>query len=242
MDQKKLTNETPKYRVPFRNRFARKLLKPLFRGLYYSLAKVNIIGLENIPRSKPYVIAYNHISHYEPPFILTFWPENPEPLGAAEVWRNPGEAIFANLYGGIPINRDEYDRQAIETILMALRNGFAVMMAPEGRISRKPGMHRAKIGIAYILSKLHVPVVPVGIIGTTQDFLSKVIHFQRPKLEMHIGRPFYVPPPSFDRDAPKRLAFQENADFVMRQIAALLPPEYRGEYSANQTNILQRME
>jgi 1-acyl-sn-glycerol-3-phosphate acyltransferase len=91
-------------------------------------------------------------------------------------------------------------------------------------------MRRARPGISFIVERAGVPVVPVGIIGTTDDFFKKAIRAERRLLEMHIGKPFLLPAVVGKGDE-RREARQRNADLVMQNIAALLPAEYRGEYA-----------
>jgi 1-acyl-sn-glycerol-3-phosphate acyltransferase len=197
--------------------------------LYRAFARVSITGLENVPTSGAYIIAFNHISIFEPPFILTLWPVAPEALGAVEVWREPDKKFLACLYGGIPIDRDQVSREPLLKAVSALRSGFPLMMAPEGRLSWQPGLRRAKWGIAYLAEKSGAVVVPVGIVGSTGDFLKQVLAFKRPILEMRIGKGIVLPPLE-TITANRRAALLHNSDLVMKAIAALLPPEYRGEY------------
>ena len=58
----------------------RVLLRSFVTALFKLLFKVKISGMENIPVGEVYVIASNHVSHYEPPLLLGFWPEFAEPL------------------------------------------------------------------------------------------------------------------------------------------------------------------
>lgn len=222
-------SDSSDYSVSSGNRIGRWVIRAVGRILYRSLARVRIVGLENVPSSGAYLIAFNHISIFEPPFIVTHWPVAPEILGAVEVWREPDKKYLARMYGGIPIDRDQVSREPLLRAVRALRCGYPLMMAPEGRLSRQPGLRRAKWGIAYLADKAAVPVVPVGITGSTGDFLKQVVALKRPPLEMHIGRPFTLPRlETIDTD--RREALQRNSDRVMASIAALLPLEYRGVY------------
>jgi len=90
-------------------------------------------------------------------------------------------------------------------------------------------MTRAKPGVAYIVEETGAMVVPVGIVGTTDDFWKKASKGRRPRLTMRIGKPFSLPPVE-GKGAARREARQRNADLVMKRIAALLPEEYRGFY------------
>jgi 1-acyl-sn-glycerol-3-phosphate acyltransferase len=218
------------YEVPFRNRLARFLIRPIFRGLFYMLGRVCITGIENMPSNRAYMIAINHISIFEAPFIVAFWPVVPEAVGAVEIWQRPGQSILARLYGGIQLHRGEYDRHVLDAMLAALRAGKPLLIAPEGGRSHKPGMRRALPGVAYIVEKAQVPVVPVGIVGTTEDYFKRAMRRERPLLEMHIGKPLCLPGITGNPEE-RRETRQRNADLIMAHVATLLPVEYRGVYA-----------
>jgi 1-acyl-sn-glycerol-3-phosphate acyltransferase len=205
-------------------------LKVIFRGIFHTLARVKIIGKESIPYDKPYVVAMNHVSIFDPPFAAAFWPEQLEIIGAADVFDKPGQGQLLRLYGVIPVHRGDYDRELIEKIVRILRSGLPLLIAPEGGRSHVTAMRRAKPGIAYIVERTKVPVLPVGLVGTTEDFWQRARRGERPALEMRIGKPITLPEiPS--KGAGRHEARQSNADLVMRHIAGLLPEEYRGVYA-----------
>ena len=218
-----------KYIVPAGVRLFRALFRPVFRGIFHLLSKVEITGLENIPISGAYIIAINHISLYDPPFMIAFWPVAPESVGASDIWERTGQSMLARFYGGIPVHRGDYDRQVIERVLSVLDAGLPLLIAPEGGRSHTPGMQRAMPGVAFIIEKADVPVMPVGVVGATQDFLSRALRSERPVLEMRIGKPIRLPPIEGKGD-DRRTARQRNADSIMIHIASLLPLEYRGVY------------
>lgn len=217
------------YSVPLANRIARGVLRPIFRLIYNLLSDVKLIGKENIPTKGAYLITINHISYFEPPLAIAFWPVAPEALGSIEVWERPGENILARLYRGIAVHRGEYDRKPIEMIIAALRAGRPVCLAPEGRRSHQRGMNCARPGVAYIVEKTGVPVVPVAIVGTSEQFFSQGIHLKRPHVEMRIGKPIYLPP-VVGKGAARHQSLQANADQIMLAIASMMPPEYHGVY------------
>jgi 1-acyl-sn-glycerol-3-phosphate acyltransferase len=198
--------------------------------LFHILSRVQISGLGNVPAQGAYLIAINHVSLYEAPLVVAFWPTSPEIAGAADVWDRPGQAFLARAYGGIPIHREVYDRRVIDITLSVLRSGYPLLIAPEGGRSHQPGMRRAKPGVAYLMDKARVPVVPVGVVGSTNDFLRRALRAERPLIGMRVGPPLRLPPVK-GRGKERRAALQENADIVMEHIAALLPADYRGVYA-----------
>jgi 1-acyl-sn-glycerol-3-phosphate acyltransferase len=221
---------SPGYTVPIHTRFLRWCLRPLFRGLFRLLSPVIITGLEHLPQRSGYLVAMNHISYFDSPFVTVFWPTAPEVVGAIEIWSRPGQSILVRLYGAIPVHRGEVDRQLLQAMIAVLESGRNLVIAPEGGRSHTPGLRRAHPGVAYIADKTGASVVPVGVVGTTSDYFARATRLERPPLEMHIGEPFRLPPVE-TKGIRRRMQLQANADLVMRQIAALLPPEYRGVYA-----------
>jgi 1-acyl-sn-glycerol-3-phosphate acyltransferase len=216
------------YTVPLQNRIGRRILRFIGRGILYPvLSRPEIIGLENIPKKSGYIIAFNHLSIFDPPFLICYWPYPPEWIGAAEVFREKDKKIFAIMYGGIPLDRDHYDRQALTKAEDILKSGYPLMMAPEMRITRQPGMRQARPGISFLVQRTCVPVLPVGITGTPLNFMQEVIKLRRPRLTMRVGNLISLPEIGENRKAD----MQRNADIVMANIAMLLPEKYRGYYS-----------
>jgi 1-acyl-sn-glycerol-3-phosphate acyltransferase len=220
------------YRVQFRYRILRPLLKPVFRGIFHLLADIKITGREHIPFGKPYVAAMNHVSIFDPPFAGAFWPEQLEIIGAEEVFSKPGQGLVLKAYGVIPVHRGDYDRGLLVKIIHILKSGLPLLIAPEGGRSHVPAMRRAKPGVAYIIEQTGVPVLPVGLVGTTGDFWQRATHGDRPNLEMRIGKPITLP--SITVKGTERHALrQQHADLVMSHLAGLLPEEYRGVYAGS---------
>lgn len=218
------------YQVPLRFRIIRPITKVVFRGIFRALARVTITGRENIPHGRPCVVAMNHVSIFDPPFVAAFWPEQLEIIGAIDVFSKPGQGQLLRLYGVIPVHRGEYDRSLLRRTISIIQSGHSLLIAPEGARSHKPGLQRAKPGIAYIVEKTGAPVLPVGLVGTTEDFWQRARRGQKPPLEMHIGKPITLPPITAD-GTDKHAARQQNADLVMSYLAGLLPEEYRGVYA-----------
>jgi 1-acyl-sn-glycerol-3-phosphate acyltransferase len=214
----------------WRRGLARPFLRVGLRTVFRVLAPVKISGKENVPLSKPYIVAINHVSLFDPPFAGVFWPEQVEAMGAVEVWSRPGQNLLAHLWGGIPVHRGDYDRALFDTVLAVLRSGYPLLIAPEGGRSHVPGLRTAMPGIAYLAEQSGMPVIPAAIVGTTDDFWQKATKGKRPQLEMHIGKPFHLPPVE-GKGESRRASRQRNADLVMRIIAGMLPEDYRGVYA-----------
>ncbi len=214
--------------VPLRNRLFRRIGKPFFRILFHILSRVELHGFEHIPGEGGYLVTGNHVSLYDPAFVLAFWPQDLEAAGAVDILDRPGQNILMRCYGGIPVHRGQVDRTLLNAMIDRLKSDLPVYIAPEGTRSHLPGMQQAHHGAAYVVAKADVPVVPVGMIGT-EDIFTKLRQGAKAKLELLVGRPFKLPPIN-TRAADRRQALRANTDMIMKAIADLLPIEYRGVY------------
>ncbi len=218
------------YSISLWLRVKRSLLKWIFRLIFRLLFRIRLKGKENIPVGTPYILAANHISLFEPPLLLAFWPEFMEVIAGHDVWDRPGQNILVKGYGAIPVKRGEYDRQVIESMLAALHSGRPMMIFPEGGRSHHLGMRRAMPGVAYLVDRAQAPVLPVAVLGTRDDLLKDALRLKRPQLEILVGEPFWLPKITARGEA-RRVVRQENADEVMLRIASMLPEKYHGVYS-----------
>ena len=64
-------------------------------------------------------------------------------------------------------------KQALDEISTALRNGEAVMIFPEGRLTYSGALSRFKPGVEWIIDRDPVPVYPVAIRGLWHSILSR---------------------------------------------------------------------
>jgi 1-acyl-sn-glycerol-3-phosphate acyltransferase len=186
--------------------------------------------MEHIPEDNKYVVIFNHVSLVEVPFIAAYWPAILEIIGAAVVWERSGQNLIAKLWSGIQLKRYEFDREAFRQVNSVLEAGRPLMIAPEGGRSHQPGLRRGKPGVAYIVDRADLPVIPVGVVGNTMDFVSQGLRGKRPPLKMFVGEPFRLPPIQGKGDERRKMR-QYNTDYMMAKLAAMLPESYRGVYS-----------
>lgn len=217
------------YRVSWRRRWVRGVLRWVFRGVFRLLFRLRFEGWEHLPREGGYLVVYNHVSILEPPLLLAFWPRQAEAVAAVEVFQRSFQRTLVRWYAAIPVRRGVPDRRLLDTLVAVLRSGLPLLLAPEGGRSHRPGLRRAWTGVAYVVDRAQVPVVPVGVVGSTDEALKAALRFRRPRIEVRIGEPFTLPPLARPGVARKE-ARRANADAIMYRIAALLPPAYRGVY------------
>jgi 1-acyl-sn-glycerol-3-phosphate acyltransferase len=194
------------------------------------VARVEVRGLENCPRDGPLIVALNHLAHIDAPLVMATLPCEMEVIALADLYRVPVTGQLLRLYGTIPVHRGEYDREVIRRSLEVLAEGKVLALAPEARMSVTGALEKARDGVAWLAIRSHAPILPVAITGTEQAHTAWRQR-RRPKLTVTVG-PVYTPPEIEGSGATRREQLARITDELMRRIAAMLPPEYRGVYTA----------
>ena len=227
---------TSGFRIPVWIKLFRRVAKPTFRMLFHLLSRVELEGFEHVPTEGGYLVAGNHVSLYDPAFVLAFWPADLEAAGAVDVLDRPGQSLMMRCYGGMPVHRGEVDRALLMGMIERLQAGLPVYIAPEGTRSYVPGMQQAHHGAAYVAAKARVPVVPIGMTGT-EDIFKTLRHGIRSRLRLVVGRPLDLPPID-TRASNRKQALRFNTDIIMYAIAALMPEDYRGVYGTSSQSVV----
>ena len=206
----------------------RRILHGIVRLIFRLIARLNLVGLSNIPETGGGIICTNHLAIADAGLVFAMLErQDATALVASKHKRNPVLRWLVEAAQGIWLNREEADSQAIRAAIHYLQNGGLLGVAPEGTRSKSGGMQLAKPGVAYLASKADVPIIPVGLTGAERA-MQDLCRLRKPLLTMKVGKPFRLPPVERKtRDAD----LQRNTDEIMCRIASLLPENYRGVYA-----------
>ncbi|MBO4303384.1 MAG: MFS transporter [Lentisphaeria bacterium] len=131
-----------------------------------TLYKVRISGAENIPDSGPVLLVSNHASFVDAFIISACTSRWIRFLMHEDYYNKPFLRPLARFAGFIKVPRTGVKNMTgmFETVKTALRNGEAVCVFPEGKISRNGLMDEFRAGYTMMLpEELDVPVIPVRI-------------------------------------------------------------------------------
>ena len=208
----------------------RETLQKLVHMALHILTKVEFIGCENIPLTGGVILATNHMSRLDIPLLFDV-PTRPDITAlVTDKYQNyPFFRWFTETAGGIWIDRTKADFTAFRMAAKIIQAGKALGIAPEGTRSENRALIEGKSGTVLLAIRTGVPVVPVAISGT-ELAAERWKHLRRPHLVTRFGRPLVLPPLARD---DREAGLQRYTDEIMCQIAALLPPEYRGFYAAH---------
>ena len=205
-----------------------RFLHAFFNAATVLLTRRNLLGLNNLPSSGPYILVFNHLSYLDLPFAFgVLGGENVTGWAAEKYRHHPFFGPLLKMAGGIFIERGQVDRDALAQAVDWLQRGNIFGMAPEGTRSKTHALARGKTGAAYLAHEADVPLIPVGMYGTEQAW-SSWIRLRRPLLTMCVGVPFRLAPLDLDQ---RHARLRADTDEIMCRIAALIPEKYHGYYA-----------
>lgn len=142
----------------------------LARCLVAPFARVRIIGREHTARRGAFILAANHISHFDPPVLSVAALRKLDWMAMVELFENRLVAAWLRGIETFPVDRERVDRAAVRTALVRLRRGHVVGMFPEGGIrdGATSVLNGAPMqpGISALAQMSGAPIVPCVILGT----------------------------------------------------------------------------
>jgi len=212
---------------------SQKLLLATCSPLLKILFSWKIEGGENVPLTGPLILVANHVHVLDPIFLAFSLPRWITFMAKEELFRSPFLKFWLRWAGSLSIHREGKVREKqriLEGAKKALDEGLILGMFPEGGRSHDGKLRKGKAGSAVIASKTDVPLLPVGVVGTDKVHGISWL-WKRHHIVVNIGKPFKLPPTSGNMS---RSQMQLLTTQLMREIAALLPPEYQGAYEKHE--------
>ncbi|TXK16408.1 1-acyl-sn-glycerol-3-phosphate acyltransferase [Homoserinibacter sp. GY 40078] len=200
------------------------------------LARYRIRNPERIPQEGAFVLSPNHYSNFDPlttGYMLWRLGRVPRFLAKASLFKVPVLGAILRATGQIPVERQGsgHNRQPLAAAANLVDDGLAVIVYPEGTLTRDPEMWpmRGKSGAVRTALEHDVPVIPMAHWGVQQilpRYSKKLSVFPRKTVDAIIGEPVDL---SRWRGRPiDREVLAEATEAVMAAITALLE-ELRGE-------------
>jgi 1-acyl-sn-glycerol-3-phosphate acyltransferase len=155
------------------------------------LYRVRGIGVGNVPRSGPLILAPNHFSQMDHFFTGLYLRRKVRFMAKSQLF-GPPVLTYIYSHGGVfPVRRGHRDEEAFRTANMILEQGGMLLIYAEGGRSRSGKLGEAKPGIGRIALESGAPVVPVAIHGSASVRGWK--RFRFPKVTVQFGEPITFP-------------------------------------------------
>jgi 1-acyl-sn-glycerol-3-phosphate acyltransferase len=180
--------------------------------------RVKAIGVENVPKSGPLLLAPNHFSQMDHFFIGLYLRRKVRFMAKSQMF-GPPVLTYIYKHGGVfPVRRGHHDEESIKTAMTILGQGEMLLVYCEGGRSRSGKLGEVKPGIGRIALESKVTVVPVAIQGS--ETVRRWKRFRFPKVTVQFGEPVSFP----TEEAPSR----ERQLEVAEQIFAPVREMYAG--------------
>jgi 1-acyl-sn-glycerol-3-phosphate acyltransferase len=146
-------------------------------GLAFRLARirVDVAGLERVPRDQACIFMSNHVSNLDPPALFPRIPGRTSAFLKRSLMKIPLLGYGMKIADFVPVDRDGRVESARESVAIAravLEKGIHITTFVEGTRSRDGRMLPFKKGPFYLAMEAGAPVVPISIHGT-ESMMSK---------------------------------------------------------------------
>ncbi len=173
---------------------------------------LQIIGKEKLADSQNCIIASNHISAFDPPFLGAIFPQEVFFLAKAELFKNKFFGKILEALNSIPIKRGRIDRTALKRVHQVLANKRSIIIFPEG--TRKAT--KVKSGVGKFALEMKVDILPI-LIENSDKFWQ--CFFRKKRLIITIGDK--IRKEEFSEWQPTKENYRKLADHVFQKIKSL---------------------
>ncbi len=172
------------------------LLKALVRATLRLLYRVDVHGVDNMPRvGERAVVVVNHVSFLDGLLLAAFLPGRPTFAIHSRIARAWWVRPFLSLFDAFPV--DPTNPMAAKAMVKAVREGRTLVIFPEGRITVTGALMKVFDGPGMVADKADAPIVPVRIDGAQFTPFSRLKGKVRlrtlPKIDLTV-----LPPRRFD--------------------------------------------
>src|SRR6266513_5007039 len=157
--------------------FANRIAALLMKALFGCVARVHVVRSENANHDGGFLLAANHISHFDPFIISSAIERKIDWMAMAEFFRFPLLRFLLHAVDAFPAKRDHADRKTIRTAIERLKSGRVIGLFPEGGIRDGPKSilegARLRPGAATLAHIAGVPIVPCVILGSDRLYSKR---------------------------------------------------------------------
>ncbi len=189
----------------------------VFRAVARGFFDFRVIGAENLRFDGPAIIASNHVSFLDPPFVGQAFDEPLYFFARKTLFDHPIAGKVLREWQTIPIDRDKPDTASLKATIRLLKSGKKVLMFPEGTRSPDGQLQKGEAGVGLFLAKTGAPVLPVRIFGSYEAY-PRGAKFLRPSsITLVVGQKYQ---PDLSASHGRDL-YQAVADEDMHRISGL---------------------
>lgn len=160
---------------------ARAVVKGFANICFRLFYKIDIKGLENIPKEGGIILCSNHIHALDSVLYVTRIKRMLYAMAKEELFNTKFKNWFMRAMGVFPVKRDSVaSEEAINTAVEHLNDGDLLAIFPEGTRNGLAKGIKPKKGVALIALRAKVPILPMAMLGSFKPFS---------KIKIRLGKP-----------------------------------------------------
>ncbi len=121
-------------------------------------------GIENIDKSKKYIIASNHVTGFDPFFIANQYKLTIAYMAKKQLFETFWSMVLMDWCGAFAVDRDKVDVSTIKTALSVKKTDWHLGLFPQGTRCHNDKIENITKGFASIAKKMDIDILPIAII------------------------------------------------------------------------------
>ncbi len=141
--------------------------------------RMEVHGVENIPKDNDYIVCPNHLSTIDPPMMETFMPRNIAFMAKKELFDIPFIRWWIDWLGAFAVDRGNLAPSTVKTVKEIKKSKWVFGIFPQGTRQAPGEIKNVGKGFAGLARMTKCNILPIGIIGTNEKkwlpFSGKII-------------------------------------------------------------------
>ena len=141
--------------------------------------RLEVHGLENVPKDNKYIVCPNLLSTLDPPLMVAVMPRSVSFMAKKELFDIPFLRLWIDWLGAFAVNRESLGPSTVKTVQEIKDSNWVLGMFPQGTRGVPGEIKGVTKGFAGLAKLTKCDILPVGIIGTNEvkrwPFTGKII-------------------------------------------------------------------
>jgi 1-acyl-sn-glycerol-3-phosphate acyltransferase len=148
-------------------------------------------GAYNIPKTGGVLLVSNHQSFLDPIILSSGLDRTLSYLAKAELFKNRFFGWLIGSLNAFPVEQGAGDIGAVKEAIARLQDGHLLNVYPEGSRTETGEMQPLEKGVALVIRRAKVPVVPVAITGSYEAWRRGTPFPKSHPIRIMVGPPMY---------------------------------------------------
>lgn len=162
----------------------RRLFQYIVTHIFYMIRlklvyRLEVYGLENVPKTNDYIVAPNHLSTLDPPMVASILPRPVAYMAKKELFKNPFMRWWLNWLGSFAVDRENLSVSTIRTVLTIKKTDWVFGIFPQGTRQEPGTISNITKGFAALAKSTKCGILPIGLVGSHEakrvPFSGKII-------------------------------------------------------------------